>query len=183
MRSPSSRRRRPRTPRQPRIDWLSRGPVPWPLVFWCGILYAAIGVILAAFPVPAWVWIVALFGTLVQISTLAGPQTLRRFKWLAANLLVLGSSLGAGLTAVALAIALNYAATDQLDELTLGGVFWEVVRYSLFAVGLAALCGGVTASLGDRLLRHFQRQQTVLILITTALLGLSLGGAFGFLLR
>jgi ABC-type Fe3+ transport system permease subunit len=102
---------------------------------------------------------------------------------LAANLLVLGSSLGAGLIAIAVAIALNHAGTDQLDDVTVNSVFWEVAWYSLVAVLLAALCSGVTASLGDRLLRHYKQRQTVLILSTTALVGLGVGSIFGLLIR
>ena len=146
------------------------------------MLYALIGTILGAFPIPIWVWGVAAGGALVQIVTLAGPQALRRFRWLAANLLVLGSSLGAGLVAIALSIALNHAGTDQLDNITLNGLFWEVAGYSLVAVLLAAVCAGVTAALGDRLLRHFKQRQTTFILSTTALAGLVLGGLFGWLM-
>jgi len=119
----------------------------------------------------------------VQIITLAGPQALRRFRWLAANLLVLGSSLGAGLVAIALAIALNHAGTDQLDDLTITSVFWDVVRFSLLAVVLAAISSGVTAALGDRLLRQLQQNQTMLILGVTTALGLGLGGMLGFLIQ
>ena len=91
-----------------------------------------VGMSLGAFPIPHWVWIVAVVGILIQITTLAGPQALRRFRWLPANLLALASSLGAGLLAVALAIALNHAGTDQIDDITISSVIWEVFFYSLF---------------------------------------------------
>ena len=182
MRSPSHRRRRSRSARKPRVSWFSNGSTPWPLLFWCGILYAIIGTILGSFAIPNWVWGVAVVGTVVQIVALAGPQALRRFRWLAANLLVLGSSLGAGFIAIALAIALNHAGTDQLNDISLNSVFWEVVRYGLVAVLLAAVAAGVTAALGDRLLRHFNQRQTMVILGVTALAGLGLGGIFGLLI-
>lgn len=142
-----------------------------------------VGAILAAFPLPAWIWILAVVGAIIQIIALAGPQALRRFRWLAANLLVLGSSLGAGLLAIALAVALNHNGTDQLDELTINSAFWEVFRYSAFAMVLAAISSGVTAALGDRLLRHFQQRQTMAILMATALIGLGVGSMFGYLTR
>lgn len=183
MRSPSHRRRRSRSTRRPRVEWLQNSPVPWPLLFWCTILYAVIGVILTAFPIPGWVLAIAVAGALIQIVALAGPQALRRFKWLAANLLVLGSSLGAGLIAVALAIALNFAGTDQLNDVSISSIIWDVIKYGLLSVLLAALCSGVTASVGDRLLRHFNQRQTMLILGTAAVLGLSIGSAFGLLIR
>ncbi len=183
MRSPSHRRRRSRTTRKSGANWFSSSPVPWPLLLWCSLLYAMVGVILGAFPIPSWVWLVAILGAMVQIVTLAGPQALRRFKWLAANLLVLGSSLGAGLIVIALAIALNHAGTNQLDDITLASVFWETVRFGFVAVVLAAICAGVTASLGDQLLRNLQQRQTILILGATALLGLGIGSLFGLLIR
>ena len=142
-----------------------------------------IGAILATFPIPAWVWAAASLGALIQILTLAGPQALRRFRWLAASLIALGSSLGAGLVAVALAIALNHNGTDQLDNLTINSVFWEVARYSVFAVLLAAISGGVTASLGDLLLRRCNQRQTMLTLAMTILIGCSIGSIFGYLTR
>ncbi len=182
MRSPSHRRRRSRSTRSSRVRWFTRGSTPWPLLFWCSIPYAIIGAILGAFPIPLWGWGLAGAGALVQIVTLSGPQALRRFRWLAANLLVLGSSLGAGLIAIALAVALNHAGTDQLDDITLNRLFWEVVLYSWVAVLLAAVCGAVTAAVGDRLLGHFKQRQTVLILSTTALVGLIVGGIFGLLI-
>jgi H+/Cl- antiporter ClcA len=129
------------------------------------------------------VWIFAVVGILIQITTLAGPQALRRFKWFPANLLALASSLGAGLLAIALAIALNHAGTDQIDDITISSVFWEVFFYSLLALILAAISSGVTASLGDRLLRHFKQQQTVLMLAATTLIGLGCGSLFGWLVR
>jgi len=142
-----------------------------------------VGMSLGAFPIPHWVWIVAVVGILIQITTLAGPQALRRFRWLPANLLALASSLGAGLLAVALAIALNHAGTDQIDDITISSVIWEVFFYSLLALILAAVSSGVTASLGDRLLRHFNQRQTTLILAGTILFGLGFGSLFGFLIR
>jgi hypothetical protein len=157
--------------------------MPRLLIFWCGILYATVGVILASFPIPGWVWLLAVMGILMQITTLAGPQSLRRFRWLSANLLVLTSSLGTGLLAIGLAIALNHAGTDQIDDVTIRSVFWEVVLYSLLAIILAAITSGLTASLGDRLLRHFKQRQTVLILASTTFIGLGLGCLAGFLVR
>jgi hypothetical protein len=126
-----------------------------------------------------WVWAVAASGTLLQGLALAGPQALQRFQWLRANLLVLLGILGSGALAVALAIALNHLGTDNIDDITLGKGAMEVALYSLLAVGLAGLCSVVTAALGDRLLRRYPGSKTSLILITTCLVGLVIGGAIG----
>jgi ABC-type Fe3+ transport system permease subunit len=129
-----------------------------------------------------WVWPIAAAGTVVQGVTLAGPEALKRFRWLTANLLVLGSIVGGTALAVALSIALNHLGTDNLDDLTLGRAFFEIVLYSLLAVLLAVLCSLTTAALGDRLLRRNKGRKTSLILVLTCLLGLGIGGAIGLLL-
>lgn len=185
MNSPSQRRR-PLAKPPSRSRRRPSNPLPG-LLLLCGLLYAIAGLTLGAFSVPPWVWLLALAGTLAQVIALAGSQALQRFKWLTANLLVLLSIGGAGALAMALSIAFNQAGTDQLDDLTLGGAFWEVLLFSLLAVVLTALCSLATAALGDRLLRHFQdrptkARQTVFMLAATCLLGLGLGAAFGLLI-
>jgi len=52
------------------------------------------GLLLAAFPVPYWIWNVALAGVLAQALALAGPQALGRLRWWRANALVLLAILG-----------------------------------------------------------------------------------------
>jgi uncharacterized membrane protein YbhN (UPF0104 family) len=118
----------------------------------------------------------------IQAVTLAGPEALQRFRWLTANLLVLGSITGGTALAAALSIALNHLGTDNLDDLTLGRAIAEVVLYSLLAVGLAVLCSLATAALGDRLLRRNKGHKTSLILVMTALVGLAVGGGIGLLI-
>ena len=147
----------------------------------CGLLYAIAGMLLPALASP-WVWPVAAGGTVVQGVTLAGPEALKRFRWLTANLLVLGSIVGGTALAAALSIALNHLGTDNLDELTIGRAFLEIALYSLLAVLLAVLCSLTTAALGDRLLRRNKGSKTSLILLLTCLLGLGIGGAIGLLI-
>ncbi|PSN78182.1 hypothetical protein C8B47_18210 [filamentous cyanobacterium CCP4] len=128
-----------------------------------------------------WVWLAAAIGAVIQSAALAGPVALQRFRWLTANLLVLGSIAGGTALAVALSIALNHLGTDNLDDLTLGRAIAEILLYSLLAVGLAVLCSLATANLGDRLLRRNQSSKIGLLLVVTALVGLAAGGGIGLL--
>ncbi|WP_035985442.1 hypothetical protein [Leptolyngbya sp. KIOST-1] len=182
MNPPTQRRRRsaPQKRLRPPGQTATRRPF-FGLWLVCGLLYASAGLILTALAGP-WVWLVAALGTVIQGITLAGPQALQRFRWLTANLLVLGSIVGAGALAAALSIALNHLGTDDLDELALGRAVAEVVLYSLLAVGLAVLCSLTTAALGDRLLRRNRGSRTSLLLVLTTLLGIGVGGGIGLLL-
>lgn len=183
MNQPTQRRRSGfnRQPRQRQARRPSNRRPFFGLWLLCGLLYAVAGLILTSLANP-WIWLVAAGGTVVQGTTLAGPEALKRFRWLTANLLVLGSIVGGTALAVALSIALNHLGTDNLDELTLGRAFLEIVLYSLLAVLLAVLCSLTTAALGDRLLRRNKGSRTSLILLVTCLLGLGLGGAIGLLI-
>ncbi|WOD40788.1 hypothetical protein [Nodosilinea sp. E11] len=185
MTPPSQRRRRSapapaRRSRPPARSSSQRRPFVglWLL---CGLLYAAVGVIIVALA-PPWVWLVAVAGALVQSLALAGPQTLQRFRWLAANLVVLGSILGGTALAVAISIALNHLGVNNLDELAIGRAVIEVALYSLLAALLAVLCSLVTTTLGDRLLRRYQGRTITVVLLGTCLLGLAIGGALGMLI-
>lgn len=184
MNQPTQRRRSAfnRQPRQRPTRRPSNNRRPFfGLWLLCGLLHAAAGLILTSLANP-WIWLVAAGGTVVQGMTLAGPEALKRFRWLTANLLVLGSIIGGTALAVALSIALNHLGTANLDELTLGRAFLEIVLYSLLAVLLAVLCSLTTAALGDRLLRRNKGSRTSLVLLVTCLLGLGLGGAIGLLI-
>lgn len=189
MTPPSQRRRRPDFARPPRSPRPGRPPVRlsnrrssgglWVL---CGLLYAIAGAILTALPALPWLWLVAAAGVVVQGLALAGPQALQRFRWLTANLMVLGSIGGGTALAVALSMALNHLGTDNLDELTMASALTEVVIYSLLAVVLAVLCSLAAAALGDRLLRRYPGRTTSLALVGICLLGLGVGGGIGLVI-
>ncbi|MGG6238662.1 hypothetical protein ACQ4N7_08475 [Nodosilinea sp. AN01ver1] len=183
MNPPTQRRRRSTPNRPPRSRPSSRAlrrPIAglWLL---CGLLYAAAGMILTALAGP-WMWLGAAIGAVVQSVALAGPAALQRFRWLTANLLVLGSIAGGAALAATLSVALNHLGTDNLDDLTLARAIAEIVLYSLLAVGLAVLCSLATATLGDRLLRRNKGSKTSLLLAITALVGLAVGGGIGLLI-
>ncbi|MGB3136861.1 MAG: hypothetical protein WBG38_10635 [Nodosilinea sp.] len=185
MNPPSQGRRRPSFNRlnrskRPHSSRASRRPVAglWLL---CALLYAAAGMVSTALAGP-WVWFGAALGAIIQCITLAGPEALQRFRWLTANLLVLGSILGGTALAAALSVAFNHLGTDNIDDLALGKAVMEVVLYSLLAVMLAVLCSLATAALGDRLLRRNRGTKTSLFLVITALVGLAVGGGVGLLI-
>lgn len=179
----STQRRRPNSGRPSRQRFASRASRRPMAGLWllCGFLYAIAGIMLTALAGP-WVWLGAALGAMVQAVALAGPEALQRFRWLTANLLVLGSILGSTALAIALSIALNHLGTANLDDITLGRAMAEVILYSLLAVGLAVLCSLSTAVLGDRLLRRNTGSKTSLMLVATALAGLLLGGGIGYLI-
>jgi hypothetical protein len=154
---------------------------PGGLLVVCGLFYAAIGFILASFPIAPWCWGLAIVATLLQVIALAGPKALQRFNWWSANLVALVSIVGTGGLTVALSIALNHLGTDQLDDLTIGGAAIQVFLLSLLAVVLAALTAWLTALLGDLLLKRNQPRIASLILAAVCLVSLGVGAAFGSL--
>jgi hypothetical protein len=176
MTSPRRQRRVPLGQSLPAWSEVS-GAIPWVWLAGTLFLYAVAGLMLASFPVPYWVWNLALGGVVAQALALAGPKALTRFRWWSANFLALVAIAGTGAISVALAIALNYAGTDNLDEIVPQTAAFEVVRMSLVALVTAALGAIISAETGDRLLLSiFNRLQTTLILAAVCILGLGLGG-------
>ncbi len=170
-------RRRPR--RRPRRQLAQQSTFPWLWLGGCFALYAAAGVILAAFPAPYWIWYLALGGTLMQAIVLAGPRALAQVHWLPANLLAILAILATGATGAALAISLNQAGTDNLDDIVPQATVLEVALFCAVALLIAAAAAILSAETGDRLLLRFRRYQTSLILAAFCVLGLGLGGLMG----
>ncbi|MGF1523632.1 MAG: hypothetical protein ACFBSF_15050 [Leptolyngbyaceae cyanobacterium] len=187
MASPRRRRRRP--PRQTSQYWQQLRswfdePAGVPVGWLCltGLLYAAIGMTMAAFPAPYWIWNLALGGAIAQAIALAGPQALKRFRWLSANGLAGLAILGTAAIGIALSIALGYSGTDNIDEIVPQETVFSVIRVSLIAIVIAALGAIVGANTGDRLLKSFNRLQTTLVLASACILGLGMGGLIGLLI-
>ncbi|NEQ29741.1 MAG: hypothetical protein F6K04_01870 [Leptolyngbya sp. SIO4C5] len=134
---------------------------------------------MAAFPAPYWIWILALVGTLLQAIALAGPMSLGQFRWWPANSLAGLAILGMGLVVVALAIAMNYGGTIDLERITPAGEALNVFKVGIVAVVTAALSSIMTTLLGDRLLQLFKRGATMLIVAGVSVLGLGIGGLIG----
>jgi hypothetical protein len=152
-------------------------PTGWILLTW--LLYAAVGTVLAAFPVPNWVWVLAVGGIIAQTLALPGPASLRRHGWWPAQGLSLVAIGGTGAIAIALGIALGFVGTDNIDDITVGEPVFDTLRMGGLAFVLAALGAIVSAQTGDRLLARLKRAQTCLILTTICLVGLGLGAVIG----
>lgn len=164
-------------------EWFDE-PAGIPVRWLCltAILYAAAGTIMASFPAPYWIWNLALGGAIAQSVALAGPRALKRFRWWSANVLALLAILGTGAVVIALGIALGYAGTDNIDAIVPKDTIFQVIWVSLVAFTIPALSAIIGAATSDRLLHHFGRLQTTLIMASISILGLVLGGVVGLLL-
>jgi hypothetical protein len=144
------------------------------------LLYLLTGFIVTALPEFPWLWPVVLVGTGLQVLELtvfsAGESTGRTGSRIGMGVL---RGLGAIALTMALASALNYLGTDQLNDITPGGVVMQVLGLSLLAFLLAMLCRLTTARLAYRLQNRLQPRQTLLILGTVTFLGLAAGGTVG----
>lgn len=182
MASSPRQRRKLRLWRQSRKRPTVPGSIPWGWMFLTGLLYAAAGTVIAAFPTPYWIWNLAIGGAIAQALALAGPQALSRFNWWKANALTGLAIAGTVALAIALGSALGFVGTDSLDEVELGATAFGVIRMGFLAVVIAALGAIVGAKTGDRLLYTFNRLQTTLVLAATCILGLGLGALMGLLI-
>ncbi|MEO1094343.1 MAG: hypothetical protein AAFX01_05535 [Cyanobacteria bacterium J06638_28] len=153
--------------------------IPTGLLCLTGILYAAAGLMMASFPAPYWIWNLALGGTIAQCLALAGPRSLRQFRWWSANFLALVAIVGTGAVAIGIAIALSYMGTDNLEAIVPQETLFEVLRSGFLALMVAAFGAIASAETGDRLLRLFNRLQTTVVLSAVCILGLGFGGLIG----
>lgn len=153
--------------------------LPWQPLVLCGLLYGSVGLVLASFGVALWVWGLALGATVLQTLALAGKGSLQRFRWFTTQLIALFNIVGAAGLAASLSIALNHAGAADLAGLTIETIIWDVVTFSLMAVGLAACCSLVVAATGDRLLTKVHQGRASIALMAVCLAGLGVGAAVG----
>ena len=182
MASSPRQRRRPSLWRRSRQRTRQPGGIPWAWLGLTALLYLSMGMLLAAFPVPYWIWNLALAGVIAQALALAGPRALSRLRWWRANALVLLAIIGTALIAIALGIALGFVGTENLDEVEVTATAFEVIRLSLLAIFVPAIGAITGAETGDRLLHVLNRLQTMLVLAATCIMGLGLGGVLGLLI-
>lgn len=169
--------KRSRSGSRSRTSAPARIPTGWLCL--TGILYAAVGLIMASFPAPYWIWNLALGGTIAQCLALAGPRSLRQFRWWSANFLALVAIVGTGAIAIGIAIALSYMGTDNLEAIVPQETFIEILQGSFIALIIAASGAITSAATGDQLLRLFNRLQTMVVLAAVCILGLGFGGLIG----
>jgi hypothetical protein len=92
------------------------------------------------------------------------------------------ASIGSGLLIVALAVAVNYGGTDDIDAIRPILTVLTVILVTLLALVVGVLCTLTTSWASDRLLAdRFNRLQSILILIGSCGIGLFLGGLVGLL--
>lgn len=171
------RKQKPKTRNTARLA--GRLPVKWLVLTF--LLYVAVGTVLAAFPIPGWVWGLAIGGLVTQTFALAGPTLLRRYGWWQAQGLSLVAILGTGAIAIALGIALGFVGTDNIDDLTVESTVFETLRMGGLAFIMAALGAVVSARTGDRLLSSYNHLQTGCMLALVCLSGVGLGAVIGLL--
>jgi hypothetical protein len=159
-----------------------RGPRLWPWLLLSVVMYAIAGLLLSAFSSPYWVWPIALVSTLLQALALAGPQALQGLTRWRAGWAILVGCLGSGGLVVALAIAVGYAGTDDIDAMQIGATAVEVFLVNLGVLLLTATCTIIGARTGDQLLNLFNRTRSILLLASVCFLGLFLGGLVGLTL-
>lgn len=156
--------------------------LPWALLVVVVILYAIAGLILSAFAAPFWVWPLALVGTLLQALALAGPRSLTGLRPEQVRGAVWLACWGAGGLVVALAVAGNYAGTDQLGQVSLESLALTIGLVNLGVILLTAIATVVGTRAGDRLVDVFSRWRSAWVLAGICFLGLFIGGIVGVLL-
>lgn len=147
----------------------------------CGLLYGLAGFVVTALPPVPWLWgiLLAALGLHLWAISLAVAPAGRWWSRLGEGTLQLLAALGMTL---ALAVAMNYLGSDQLNDITMSRTVVEVAGLSLGAAGLALLCRSATDGLGHRLSHHMTRRQMRGVLALVGVLGLALGGGAGLLI-
>lgn len=153
--------------------------IPWSLLALTLTLHAVLGLLLSVFSPPYWVWPIAFGGTFIQTFVLAGPRALSSLKgkWLFLSRFV--TCLGVALTVVALAIAVGFGGTSDIDNIRFSRIGLVLFFINLGVLLLTASCSLLIAYIGDRLLAGMGRIRCSVFILSFCFLGLLIGGAFG----
>ncbi|ESA33215.1 hypothetical protein N836_22755 [Leptolyngbya sp. Heron Island J] len=173
---PSNHQKRLKVPR--RFGQTQSG-VPWPWLMLVMALHIGVGLFLSMFSPPFWVWPLAFAGTLIQALALAGPKALSAFKGIRILLLRFLTCLGVGLSVVALAIAVGFGGTADIDNIQFVQTGLTLFFVNLGVLVLTAGCSVLIAYVGDRMLANMGRIRSSLSVLSVCFLGLFVGGAFG----
>ncbi len=152
---------------------------PWSLLALTTVLHAVLGLLLAVFSPPYWVWPLAFGGTLIQACALAGPRALSSLKgiWILLSRFV--TCIGVALSVVALAIAVGFGGTADIDAIRFSQIGLVLFLINLGVLLLTACCSLLIAYLGDRLLAGMGRIRCGSLILSFCYLGMFIGGAFG----
>lgn len=154
--------------------------IPWSFLAFTLVLHVFVGLLLAVFSPPFWVWPLAFGGTLLQTVVLAGPRALSSLKgfWILLSRWV--TCLGTAMSVVALAVGVGYGGTSDIDAIRIGATGTGLIMTNLGVLLLTAVCSLLIAYVGDRLLMGgMGRARCSLCIQSFCFLGLFLGGALG----
>lgn len=143
------------------------------------LLHGVTGLWLSVFSPPFWVWPLAFAGTLLQAVVLAGPRALSSLNGIRILLSRGVTCLGVACSVVALAIAVGYGGTADIDDVQFVQTGLVLLSINLGVLVLTALCSLLIASIGDRLLSGMSHTRCSLYLLSFCFLGLFFGGALG----
>lgn len=153
--------------------------LPWSLLTLVMVLHMGVGLFLSVFSPPFWVWPIAFGGTLLQTLALAGPEALSSFKGIRILLSRWLTCLGVGLSVVALAVAVGFGGTSDIDQIQFAQTGLTLFFVNLGVLVLTAGCSLLIAYIGDRMLATMGRLRSSLSVMSVCFLGLFIGGAFG----
>ena len=174
----SNQRLNPQVPRRVGKARPATG-IPWALLSLVLALHLIVGLLLSVFSPPYWVWPLALGGTLMQAVVLAGPKALSSFTGFRILLSRFVTCLGTAMSVVALAIAVGFGGTSDIDLIEFTQIGLSLFFINLGVLLLTAACSLIIAHAGDRLLREMGRVRCSLILLSFCFLGLFIGGVLG----
>ncbi len=152
---------------------------PWLLLVSVLMAHIGVGLLLSIFSPPFWVWPLALGGTFIQTLALAGPTALSSFKGLQILFSRFLTCLGVGLSVVALAIAVGFGGTADIDQIRFTQTGSALFFVNLGVLLLTAFCSLLIAYFGDHLLVRIGRARCSLSVLSICFLGLLVGGALG----
>ena len=153
--------------------------IPWPILSLLLVLHGVVGLLLSIFSPPYWVWPLAFGGTLLQSILLAGPRALSSLTGWRVFLSRGATCLGTALSVVALAIAVGFGGTSDIDAIQFSRMGLSVFFINLGVLLLTALCSLLIAHVGDRMLKEMGRTRCSLTVVSFCFFGLFIGGVLG----
>ncbi len=152
---------------------------PWWWLILVLVLHTVVGIFLSVFSPPSWVWPLAFGGTFIQAVVLAGPRALSSLKGFQILLCRFVTCVGTALSVVALAVAVGFGGTDDIDRIQFSQTGLALLLINLGVLVLTATCSLMIAHAGDRLLAGMGRGRCSLFVLSFCFLGLFIGGMLG----
>ncbi|MEA5466571.1 hypothetical protein [Leptothoe sp. PORK10 BA2] len=153
--------------------------IPWPLLSVVLIVHGVVGLLLSVFSPPYWVWPLAFGGTLIQSILLAGPKALSSLTGGRVLLSRWATCLGTALSVVALAIAVGYGGTSDIDAIQFFRISLAIFFTNVGVLLLTAICSLLIAHAGDRMLTEMGRTRCSLTVLSFCFFGMFIGGVLG----